>query len=109
MTYWEELDALVSQWQSRQRAPEQTELKLAPAKAPRTELTTVELMLIEKLQRSVTFPPGSSHKRFIRGLDQHSQLSEAGRCYLAYIAHRYRKQWQANDDEFQWMVRWKHY
>ena len=69
-------------------------------------MTDVERGLVAKLQAQVTFIPGSSHKRFVLGLNEHSQLSEKGRNYLAYIANRYRRQWKASPDEFEWIVAW---
>jgi hypothetical protein len=72
-------------------------------KLPRTSLTGLERSLIEKLQRSVTFPPGGSHKRFIRELTPNSQLSDRGRMYLGYIAHRYRRQLTATAEETEWI------
>jgi hypothetical protein len=69
-------------------------------------MSNVEMAILGKLQASVTFVPGSSHKRFILGLSEHSHLSAKGRNYLAYIANRYRRQWKASDDEFEWIDRW---
>ena len=69
-----------------------------------------EQSIVRKLQAHVTFAPASYHKRFIRDLiPEKSQLSDKGRNYLAYIAHRYRRQWMPSDPEFEWVVRWNAY
>jgi hypothetical protein len=72
-------------------------------------MSDVEMSILTKLQGYVTFVPGSSHKRFILGLRVTSHLSARGRNYLAYIAHRYRKQWQASAIELEWIDRWRVY
>ena len=67
----------------------------------------IERGIVRKMQASVTFVPGSSHKRFVRDMNPDtSQLSERGRQYLAYIANRYRRQWKATHEEFAWIVQW---
>jgi len=73
-------------------------------------MDAIEKNIVRKLQEYVTFVPASSHKRFIRDLDpRNSQLSDRGRAYLAYIANRYRRQWEATHEEFCWIVRWASY
>jgi hypothetical protein len=73
-------------------------------------MTEVEQSIVQKLQSHVTFVPASAHKRFIRDLiPGKSQLSDRGRNYLAYIANRYRRQWRATDEEFEWIVRFQSY
>src|SRR5579864_3701853 len=102
LSYWQQLDLLVSQYKQSQSSPDQLGLRLTPekkAKLPRSPLSTLETRMIQRIQGSVTFPPGSSHKRFIRRLNPQSQLSDRGRQYLAYIAHRYRRQWKASAEE----------
>lgn len=69
-----------------------------------TPMTDVELSIVAKMQRSVTFLPGHAHKRFVRNLTPDSKLSAKGRNYLAFIAHRYRRQWTASCEEFHWIV-----
>jgi hypothetical protein len=70
-------------------------------------MSDVEKTVVRHLQAWVTFVPGSSHKRFVLHLNpETSQLSDRGRNYLAYIAHRYRRQWTATDEEFEWIVAW---
>jgi hypothetical protein len=86
-------------------------IKQSPAvKLPRTPMDAIEQGILRKLQAHVTFVPASSHKRFIHDLNpDRSQLSDRGRAYLAYIAHRYRRQWKATHEEFCWIVRWASY
>jgi hypothetical protein len=109
LSYWQQLDLLHSQWIEQRRGPTQAKLRLTkpvPAKLPRTNLTVTEASIIGKLQGCVRFPPGHSHKRFIRELTIQSQLSDRGRAYLAFIANRYRRQWKPDMEEMEWIVRW---
>ena len=86
-------------------------IKTSPReKLPRTPMDTIEQGIVRKMQTNVSFPPGHAHKRFIHDLiPDRSQLSDRGRAYLAYIAHRYRRQWKATHEEFCWIVRWASY
>ncbi|MGC2694928.1 MAG: hypothetical protein WA738_03975, partial [Candidatus Angelobacter sp.] len=81
-------------------------LGLTIGKETRTQIEPDEWLIVFKLQSKVRFPPGGSHKRFIHRLSVESQLSNSGRTYLAYIANRYRKQWNATDAETEWIIRW---
>ncbi len=83
-------------------------------KAPRekgTPISAIELSIASKMQVNVTFPPGHSHKRFIRDLSEKSLLTDRGRQYLAFIAHRYRRQFFQflHDDEIEWIIAKKNY
>lgn len=51
------------------------------------------------------FPVGSGPKRFIRDIcgGHIVQLSERGRDYLAYIAHRFRRQYTLNAEQWAWV------
>lgn len=69
----------------------------------RTPMSELEKGLVEKLQRSVTFPPATSYKRFVRDLSPTSQLSDRGRMYLGFIAHRFRRQWTPTAEEAEWV------
>lgn len=110
LSYWQQLDLLASQWKEQQRTAVQKPLPMkGKLKGPRTPMTMVEMQIVDKLQCDVTFPVGSGPKRFIRRLTINSELSDAGRAYLAYVAHRFRRQWKATDEESQWIVRWKNY
>jgi hypothetical protein len=81
-------------------------LALTIGKEPRTQIEPDEWLIVYKLQTKVSFPPGTGHKRFVNRLTVGSQLSDRGRMYLAYIAHRYRKQWNTTDAEMEWIIRW---
>lgn len=112
LSYWQQLDSLVSQWKEQHPTDAQLRRRMkkamadpAKAKPPRTPLTLGEMALVGKLQEC-SFPPGGSHKRFVRGLTMDSELSDRGRQYLAYIAHRYRRQWKPNAEEFEWIAKW---
>jgi hypothetical protein len=85
--------------------------KVVPRKKlPCTPMDAIEQGIVRKLQANVSFLPGYSHKRFVNGLHpEKSQLSDRGRAYLAFIAHRYRRQWKATHEEFCWIVRWASY
>ena len=110
MSFWDELDKMVQDYKSAWRTPEQGKLRLAQGykvpKGPRTPVSMVEASIITKLQGRVSFPPGHAHKRFIYRLTEKSELSDRGRAYLAFIAHRYRRQWTASQDELEWIVQW---
>lgn len=72
-------------------------------------ISPIELSIVEKMQRSVNFPPYSSHKRFIRVLGPLSEMCDGGRNLLAYCAHRYRRQWRPSPEETSWIQQWKSY
>jgi hypothetical protein len=69
-----------------------------------TPLTDLEKVLVAKVC-SATFPPGTSAKRFMRDLAAGyiKQLTENGRCFLAFIAHRFRRQYELTEDEWAWV------
>lgn len=64
--------------------------------------------LIDKVS-GATFPPASNTKRFVRELYQgHKQnLSDRGRWYLAFIAHRFRRQYTLTNEEWAWVNLWR--
>ena len=80
-------------------------------KGPQEPISAIEFSIVSKMQANVTFPPGHSHKRFIRDLSEKSLLTDRGRQYLAFIAHRYRKQFFqfCHDDEIEWIIARKSY
>lgn len=92
-------------------ANQRTAVAKAPReKLPRTPMSEIEQSIIRKMQASVTFVPGSSHKRFVRSLNpEKSELTDKGRNYLAYLANRYRRQWVSSAEEFAWIVQWCSY
>jgi hypothetical protein len=52
-----------------------------------------------------TFPPATGAKRFIRDLTAGyiQQLSPRGRWFLAFIAHRFRRQYTLSAEQWQWV------
>lgn len=105
MSYWDELDAMVAA----AKPPKRVAVKMAKAemvKLPKTQITPEEWIMAAKIQASVVFPVGHSHKRFMRELTDKAMLTDRGRQYLAYIAHRYRRQWQATQSELAWISKW---
>lgn len=51
------------------------------------------------------FPPATASKRFIGDLSAGyiQQLSERGRRFLAFIAHRFRRQYELTEAEWAWV------
>ncbi|MGH9716388.1 MAG: hypothetical protein ACRD4R_06645 [Candidatus Acidiferrales bacterium] len=70
----------------------------------KTPLTLIERSIIAKLS-GASFPPATASKRFIRDLESgHIQnLSSRGREFLAYVAHRFRRQWKPTAAELAWV------
>jgi hypothetical protein len=73
----------------------------AGSQSPITEL---EWSIIKKLG-TATYPPYTASKRFVRDLSSGHivQLSDRGRAFLAFIAHRFRRQYTLNDQEWSWV------
>ena len=73
----------------------------------RTPLTLLEQEIVRKLCQA-RFPPYSASKRFARDLGQGyvKQLSTNGRRFLAYVVHRFRRQYQLTREESQWVAEW---
>lgn len=73
----------------------------------RTDLTVVESDIVRKLS-CASFPPATASKRFVRDLEAGyvKQLSGKGRRFLAYVAHRFRRQYQLNEIESAWVAEW---
>lgn len=74
----------------------------------KSPISPVELSIARKMQRMVTFPPATASKRFVHALSEKSQITDKGRRFLAFIAHRFRRQWisAATDEEFNWVLRY---
>jgi hypothetical protein len=70
----------------------------------RTPLTEIEKSIVAKLSMA-TFPPGTASKRFVRDLScgYIAQLSERGRTFLAFVAHRFRRQYELTAKEWAWI------
>jgi len=77
-------------------------------KATTTPLSDLEKTLVAKVC-TATFPPGTAAKRFMGDLRAGyiKQLSENGRCFLAFIAHRFRRQYQLTEDEWAWVRKYQ--
>ncbi len=75
-----------------------------PSPAPLTEL---ERGIVRKLSEA-RFPPYTASKRFARDLAAGYvvNLSDRGRAFLAFIVHRFRRQYQLSEDEWQWVRQW---
>ena len=67
-------------------------------------ITDFERELIATVGQA-TFPPATGAKRFIRDLKSGhiTQLTENGRWFLAFIAHRFRRQYALRDDQWIWV------
>lgn len=68
-------------------------------------ISDFELRLACDVSRA-TFPAGSAPKRFIRDISAQTKLSDRGRCYLAYIANRFRRQYSLTPDQWAWVNEW---
>ncbi len=73
----------------------------------RTPLTPMEQEIVRKLCQA-SFPPYSASKRFARdlGAGHVKQLSTNGRRFLAYVVHRFRRQYSLTPAESQWVAEW---
>jgi hypothetical protein len=70
----------------------------------KTPLTKTELSIVEKLSHA-HFPPATASKRLIRDLASGhvKNLSARGREFLAFVAHRFRRQWKPTAAELAWV------
>jgi hypothetical protein len=71
----------------------------------RTPMTDLEWGMVSKL-KGASQQAASAGKRFIRILGRKSQLSEAGRRFLAELFHRYRRQYKTTNEETLWLKEW---
>lgn len=71
---------------------------------PKSPLTEFEKALADAVS-AATFPVGSGAKRFIRDIASGyiTQLTENGRWYLAFVAHRFRRQYRLTADQIAWV------
>jgi hypothetical protein len=76
----------------------------------KTPLTDLEKRIVAKLEFA-RFPPGTASKRFAHALNAGyvKELSSKGRRFLAYVAHRFRRQYPLFDDEKAWIAEWIDY
>ena len=68
-------------------------------------ISEMELSIIQTVS-CATFPIASGPKRFIGDLraGYSKQLSDGGRQYLAWIANRFRRQYQLTAEQLQWVA-----
>jgi hypothetical protein len=73
----------------------------------RTPLTDLERSIVAKLSLA-SFPPATASKRFARDLAAGyvKELSSKGRKFLAYVVHRFRRQYMLTDAEQRWVNGW---
>jgi len=79
-------------------------IKTEKIPCPFCGITELERGIIKKLARA-TYPPATASKRFVRDLSSGyiSQLSEKGRAFLAFVAHRFRRQYELTQEEWIWV------
>lgn len=73
-----------------------------PASRP---LDSMERSIVETIQFA-SFPPATAAKRFVRHLSGHLDtvfLSDRGRCFLASIANRFRRQYALSVEQWAWI------
>jgi len=70
----------------------------------RTPLSEVEKAIVRKLA-TARYPPATASKRFVRDLSSGyvRDLSERGRAFLAFVAHRFRRQYRLDAGELAWV------
>ena len=75
-----------------------------PAKSP---LSEVERSIAAKLGQA-SFPPATASKRFARNLSDGyvKELSDKGRRFMAYVTHRFRRQYSLTAEEQAWVNEW---
>ena len=72
-----------------------------------TPLTEIEKSIVGKIGRA-KMPPATACKRFARDLSNGRirELSDRGRAFLAFIAHRFRRQYRLSPEECEWIRTW---
>jgi hypothetical protein len=65
----------------------------------KTDITELEKEIIARVA-TANFPPATASKRFIK------QLSDKGRMFLAFIAKRFRRQYQLSAEEQAYVDEW---
>lgn len=71
-----------------------------------TPLDDMEKALYRKVQ-TANFPLATSSKRFMQGDAEFIRWSDKGRAFMAFIAHRFRRQYMLNAEELAWIEKWK--
>ncbi len=79
-------------------------IKAEKIACPFCGITELERGIIAKLAKA-TYPPATASKRFVRDLSSGyiQQLSEKGRTFLAFVAHRFRRQYELTEEEWAWV------
>lgn len=74
------------------------------AQSPKTPISVFERELIA-IVSTATFVPNTGPKRFIRDLcaGRIENLTERGRWYLAFVAHRFRRQYMLSPEQWAWV------
>jgi hypothetical protein len=75
-------------------------------KLPMTELTELEKALYRRVQ-TARFPPATASKSFMQGDADLIRWSDRGRAFMAFIAHRFRRQYTLTEAEWEWVNQWK--
>lgn len=76
----------------------------------RTPLSDLEKSIAVKVA-GASFPPATASKRFARNLGDGyvKELSSKGRRFLAFVAHRFRRQYSLTSAELDWISEWLTY
>ena len=76
----------------------------------RTPLTDIEAGIAKKIG-GASFPPATASKRFAQNLADGyvKELSPRGRRFMAFVAHRYRRQYSLTSAELDWISEWLSY
>lgn len=74
----------------------------------RSPISGLEKSIIAKLG-TATYPPATASKRFVRDLNAGyiRELSDRGRAFLAFVAHRFRRQYSLTAEEWAWVEQHK--
>jgi len=72
-----------------------------------TPLTDLEKSIVKQLGKA-RFPPATASKRFAVGLlnGNVTKLSDKGRRFLAYVVHRFRRQYTLSPQQQEWVREW---
>lgn len=75
-----------------------------------TPLSEIEQEIAKKIG-GASYPPGTASKRFAQncGGGYIKELSPRGRRFMAFIAHRYRRQYTLTSAELDWISEWLQY
>lgn len=79
-------------------------------KQVRTSLSEIEQGIAKKIG-GARYPPATASKRFAQNCagGYIKELSPQGRRFMAFIAHRYRRQYALTSAELDWISEWLQY